>query len=439
MDSTAAVTNGHVVEDVLVTNKLASFVSDASYDILNPTVVQKLKELLIDHIGVASNAACNAESSQPFMDAILAFGGSQGASTVYAKGKTFPTQYAALLNGAFAHTYDFDDTFAAGALHPGASVVPAALAQSESSSTDCKALLIALAVGYEVVCRLARALGAGSYLRGFHSTGTAGIFGAIAAVGKVKNLSSDVIETAFGIAGSKAAGSMQFLENGSWNKRLHPGFAAHDALLCVSLAEAGVKGSSRVFEGTSGFLHSYTDKAVLKGLVEGLGNEWIFLGTALKPYPACRMTHASIEIAEKISKEKAVTVESISVTLSPTCWNIVGVPKPNKIRPENIVDAQFSIYVQAAIAWRTAPISVGLLIRKYTIRTFETFQLAFDVPLIRMCWVWQLSSQFDGEMGLKEKNLWMLLWERHQTPCRSIRFRPNFSRSLVRFMVKRVL
>ena len=351
MDSKAAVTNGHVVEDVLVTKKLANFVFDASYDTLNPAVVQKLKELLIDHIGVASNAACNAESSQPFMDAILAFGGSKGASTVYAKGKTFPTQYAALLNGAFAHTYDFDDTFAAGALHPGASVIPAALAQSESSNTDCKTLLIALAVGYEVVCRLARALGAGSYLRGFHSTGTAGIFGAIAAVGKVKNLSSDVIETAFGIAGSKAAGSMQFLENGSWNKRLHPGFAAHDALLCVSLAEAGVKGSSKVFEGSSGFLHSYTDKAELKGLIEGLGNEWIFMGTALKPYPACRMTHTSIELADKLSKEKAAAVESISVALSPTCWNIVGVPKTNKIRPENIVDAQFSIYVQIAIAW----------------------------------------------------------------------------------------
>jgi 2-methylcitrate dehydratase PrpD len=351
MDGTTPLTNGHAAEGILVTRKFASFVSDTKYDTLNPVVVQKLKELLLDHIGVASNAACNAESSQPFVDAILAFGGSKGASTVYAKGQTLAIQYAALLNGAFAHTYDFDDTFAAGALHPGASVIPAALAQSESSNADCKTLLIALAVGYEVVCRLARALGAGSYERGFHNTGTAGIFGAIAAVGKVKNLSSDVIETAFGIAGSKAAGSMQFLENGSWNKRLHPGFAAHDALLCVALAEAGLKGSSRAFEGGAGFLHSYTDKAELKGLIDGLGNEWIFTGTAIKPYPACRMTHTSIELAEKISKEKTVAVESITVALSPTCWNIVGVPKPNKIRPENTVDAQFSNYIQTAIAW----------------------------------------------------------------------------------------
>ena len=344
-------TNG-VKSQPSVTSELVCFVCDTTYEVLNPTIIQKIKELLLDHIGVASSAACNAESSKPFLDAITAFGGTQGHSTVYTKGKSFSIQSAALLNGAFAHTFDFDDTFAAGALHPGASVIPAALAQSELSKVDAKSLLTALAVGYEVICRIARALGSGSYERGFHSTGTAGIYGAIAAVAKVKKLSTATTEMAFGLAGSKAAGSMQFLDSGSWNKRLHPGFAAHDALLCIALAEAGVIGSSNPLEGKAGFFHSYAVNADLSRLTEGLGQDWIFLGTALKPYPACRMTHTSIEIAERMAQENpSVPVKSITVAMHPICWNIVGEPQPNKIRPENIVDAQFSNYAQTAIAW----------------------------------------------------------------------------------------
>ena len=335
-----------------VTPELVRFVCDTSYEELSSEIIQKIKELLLDHLGVASSAACHAESSKPFLDAITTFGGTEGRSTVYTKGNSFPMQSAALLNGAFAHTFDFDDTFAAGALHPGASVIPAALAQSELSNVDAKSLLIALAVGYEVICRLARALGAGSYERGFHSSGTAGIYGAIAAVANIKKLSTATTEMAFGLAGSKAAGSMQFLENGSWNKRLHPGFAAHDALLCIALAEAGVIGSSKPLEGKAGFLHSYAVNADMSHLILGLGQEWTFLSTALKPYPACRMTHTSIEIAERMSQEKpSAAVDSITVAMHPICWNIVGIPQANKIRPKNIVDAQFSNYIQTAIAW----------------------------------------------------------------------------------------
>ena len=335
-----------------VTHELANFVCDTTYETLSSDVIQKIKELLLDHIGVAASAACNAESSKPFLSAIAAFGGTEGNSTVYTKGKSFPVHSAALLNGAFAHTFDFDDTFAAGALHPGASVIPAALAQSELSNVHASSLLTALAVGYEVICRIARSLGSGSYERGFHSTGTAGIYGAIAAIAKIKKLSAVTTKMAFGLAGSKAAGSMQFLDNGSWNKRLHPGFAAHDALLCITLAEAGVIGSSKPLEGKAGFFHSYAVNSDMSSLTKGLGQEWIFLGTALKPYPACRMTHTSIEIAERMAQEKpSVAVESISVAMHPICWDIVGIPQPNKIRPENIVDAQFSNYVQTAIAW----------------------------------------------------------------------------------------
>jgi 2-methylcitrate dehydratase PrpD len=353
MDSSKAKTAKSDNPTISITPELASFVTSTSYESLSPEIVQKLKELLLDHIGVAASAAKTAESSKPFLNAIMAFAGAQsGHSTVYATGNSYMPQYAALLNGAFAHTFDFDDTFAAGALHPGASLIPAAIAQAEASKVDARALLTGLAVGYEVICRIARAAQDGSYERGFHSTGTAGIYGAIAAAASIKGLSTESTEAAFGLAGSKAAGSMQFLENGSWNKRLHPGFAAHDALLCIALAEAGVFGSAKPLEGKAGWFHSYSTKANLATVTDKLGVEWCFMSTALKPYPACRMTHTSIELADRLAKQKpGVEVKSILARMHSICYNIVGVLQPNKIRPENVVDAQFSNYVQTAIAW----------------------------------------------------------------------------------------
>lgn len=335
------------------TDELSSFVATTSFDSLSSDLITKLKDLVLDHIGVAASAAVTAESSDPFLTAIQGLDNGGGTSTVYGKGRKLSPRNAALLNGAFSHSFDFDDTLAVGASHPGASVIPAALAQAEASNASGRDLLVALAVGYEIVSRLSRALGDGAYPRGFHNTSTAGIFGAVAAIAKIKDLSETQVSNSFGLAGSKAAGTMQFLDNGSWNKRLHPGFAAHDAFMCVALAEAGVTGASNIFEGKWGFLHAYSDSPRLEGLTDGLGNQWLFTATALKPYPACRMTHSAIEIAARVSADNspARMPKRIAVRLSPACYNIVGVPSPNKRHPKTTVDAQFSIYYQVAVAW----------------------------------------------------------------------------------------
>ncbi|CAI4214292.1 unnamed protein product [Parascedosporium putredinis] len=294
-----------------VTGKICNFIARTKYEDCPPEIFSKLSDFMIDHIGVASSAALRGESSNALLQAVQVLGGNSGQSTVYAKGKTFTPQYAAFLNGAFAHTFDFDDTMAEAVLHPGASIIPAALAEAERSGSSGKHLLVALAVGYEVACRLGRALGTGGYARGFHNTSTAGIFGAVAALANLRGLSPSTVENAFGLAGSRASGSMQFLHNGAWNKRLHPGFAAHDALVCVALAEAG--------------------SANPAGICADLGSSWIFLATALKPFPACRMTHAAIEIAARTAAQEAPGM------------------MPEKI--STIVDAQFSIYYQIAASW----------------------------------------------------------------------------------------
>ncbi|OQU97232.1 hypothetical protein CLAIMM_03197 [Cladophialophora immunda] len=344
--------NGSTSEEVTVA--LAKFVASFSGDALSPEIVTKLKALLLDYIGVSASAGALAESSPKFLAGIAKFSqDAKGSCTVLTKGSTFPPQYAALLNGAWCHTYDFDDTTAEAILHPGCSLISAALAEAEILHTSGADLLLALAVGYEVACRIGIALGLGSYRRGFHNTGTVGLYGSIAAVCKLRGSSQQVVEDAFGLALSKAAGSMQFLENGSWNKRLHPGFAAHDALLCVSLAEAGVIGATKAIEGKYGLLHNYSETGNPDTLTQALGKKWTFLSTACKPFPACRMTHGQLEMIGEMRKSHAShgLPKRITVYLPPGCFPIVGVPAPNKMQPDCIVDAQFSSYFQVAASW----------------------------------------------------------------------------------------
>ncbi|KAF2971776.1 hypothetical protein GQX73_g1838 [Xylaria multiplex] len=336
-----------------ITEELCKFIVEATYDQLDEKLVDRIKDYVADCIGISVGAASICESTEPFLRGVIALGGKSGQSTVFTKGSAFSPQYAGFLNAAFAHSFDFDDTHASSILHPGATAIPAALAQAELLNSDGKTLLLGIAVGYEITCRIGRGYNFGGYTRGFHNTATAGIFGAVAAISKIKGLSLDQVKNAFGLAGSKAAGSIQFVDNGSWNKRLHPGFAVHDAFVAVALAEAGVIGASRPIEGKYGALHSFSATSTTVGLTDRLGSEWIFRETAIKPFPACRMTHSAIEVVSGVAKEAgSKMVEHITVALSPGCYPIVGPPEANKIHPRTIVDAQFSMYYQVAIAWK---------------------------------------------------------------------------------------
>jgi 2-methylcitrate dehydratase PrpD len=340
---------------VLATEIFSSFTADSTFDTIPVSLVNWLKILLVDYAGVAIAGAKNGESSKPFHEAVLALYASDGSkckSTVITRGANYMPQYAALLNAAYAHTLDFDDTFMEGILHPGVTVISAALVEAERLNCDGEALLTAVAVGYEVVCRLGIALGAGGFDNGFHNTATAGVFGAIVAIAKLRGVSAATIASAMGIGVSRAAGSMQYLQNGAWNKRLHPGFAAHDAFICVAFAQAGVLAANQPIEGEKGLLHSFTATPNLEHLTEGLGRKWVSEDTAIKPYPACRMAHAAIDVAAVLRKTAdGRKVKGMYLTISPSFWDIVGNPAPNKIHPKTIVDAQFSAYYQIALTW----------------------------------------------------------------------------------------
>lgn len=333
------------------TRALAEFAASAA---VPSDLLGMVEECVLDLAGHSAYSARYAESSAAFRAGVRAADRAGAGFTVIGEPDGYSRNQAALLNGAFAHTMDFDDTNVYGVLHPGAPVTPAAMAAAETETVGGRAFLEAIAIGYEVASRIGAALGETAYDRGFHVTSVAGIFGAVAAAGRLYRLDGPGLDAAFGLAGSLASGSMQYLDNGAWNKRLHPGFAAQAALQALDFARAGVVGASDALAGRYGLLTGHSNQPHPERLTERLGDEWVARLTGIKPYPSCRLTHGAVDAALTLrdrvpAAERANAV--LEIALSPTAFGIVGEPVSLKLAPHNIVDGQFSVYFQVACAW----------------------------------------------------------------------------------------
>lgn len=335
------------------TARVAAHCTEMSFADLPADVREKLKRHLLDYFGVTLGAREHAEST-PSILAGLGGGSEGGEATAIGTGEQWAPDRAAAVNGALAHSLDFDDTHRESSLHPGAPVIPAALAVAEHEGATTERLLAGVSAGFDVACVLGRAVNPDAhYDRGFHGTATCGTFGAIAAAGVVAGLSVDEFEAAFGVGGSQAAGSLQFLSNGAWNKRLHPGLAARRGVTATSLGAAGFRGADAAIEGEYGFLNGYTDDPNPEAF-DRLGDEYAVMETALKPYPCCRYMHAAIDALTDIGTEVAPSsVNSVVVDLPEPGVRLTGDPIEQKRRPSNFVDCQFSMPFASALALTT--------------------------------------------------------------------------------------
>lgn len=336
-----------------ITEQLAQFVADLSSEEIPAEVTNRAAMLTLDLWGNMVRARNDAASTECVLAAATDLGLGHGPCLVVGGGETVSPAGAAFLNGTFAHTLDFDDTHALGSLHPSAPVIPAALAAAQMTRCNGRTLLTGIIAGYEVGCRLSQALvPSDHYDRGFHPTATAGIFAAAAAAAKIFDFDRAKVSAAFGAALSHAAGTMQFLENGSWNKRTQIGGAAMNGLLAACLARRGFIGAAKAIEGQYGFLKAYAPKSVPERAIAGLGREWETLRIGVKPYPSCRMTHAPIDILlDQVRNHqlKAEAVQEVRIGLSNKGIDLVGAPQDRKRRPRHVVDGQFSMHFSAAV------------------------------------------------------------------------------------------
>lgn len=330
-----------------ITERLAAHAAGLDAAALPAPVRQRAAEMLLDLWGIMARAQLDADTTACFRATLADLGLDAGSASVVAEEAGFSPYGAALFNGALAHSLDFDDTHAAGSIHPGATVIPAALAAAEIAGADGRTLIAAIVAGYDVVCRLSVALGPSRhYARGFHPTATCGAFGAAAAAGRALGLSPERMAAAFGLAASRAAGSLQFLENGAWNKRWQVGAAAADGLSVALAARNGFHAAAAPLEGRFGFFKGYTDGAEPDEAVADLGSRFSIMETAVKPYPACRYTHAALDGILALRAEHGIAagdVEAIEIGLPQTGVELTGVPADAKRRPRSVVDGQFSM------------------------------------------------------------------------------------------------
>lgn len=329
-----------------ITDTLAAFCADISLATLPADVVDRTPLLLLDLLGSIVRARKEAAVAPPLLATVDALGLGNGAARVFGDASGYAPAGAAFLNSALAHALDFDDTHAAGTLHPGAPVIPAALAAAEIMGASGADILAAIVAGYETCCRIAVALPAGDhYARGFHPSATCGVFGAAAAASRIFGLDAAGVSSALGIALSQSAGSLQFLADGAQTKPFQVGWATMAGLTAATLARNGYKGPGEAIEGRHGFLQGYAPSPKPERVVQDLGTVYELMKTGIKPYPSCRYGHAGIDAVLALRAEHGLQpedVDSLTYGLSNAGLLLVGAPIAHKRNPRNIVDAQFS-------------------------------------------------------------------------------------------------
>jgi 2-methylcitrate dehydratase PrpD len=339
------------------TNTLARFVAELRFESLPAEVVERTRLLVMDHVGIALRARHAADLNAAASAALTSLGLAGGAASVIGDAAGYAPPAAAFYNGNLAHSLDFDDTHARGSIHPSAPIVPAALAAAEMTGADGRRVIAGIVAGYEVQIRLSLALDPTEhYRRGFHPTATCGVFGAAAAAAVVFGLSTQQVDWAFGLCGSQAAGSMQFITDGAWNKPFHTGYAAMSGLIAASMAREGFVGTAQALEGArAGFLNAYSPNPRPAEVVADLGERWETMQIAVKPYPSCRYGHAALDALIALRAANDIDyrdVQSVEVGLPGTGWALIGDPEEEKQNPSNYVDGQFSMPFVAAVALR---------------------------------------------------------------------------------------
>ena len=301
----------------------------------------KCEDLAVDAIGLAV-----AARNQAYVKAALDGWDDDGSCTAIGLERTLSAAGAAFVNGTAMHGEDFDDTFEGGPVHAGAVMVPGVLAACERHNPDGASALLGIAVGVETLCRLSLVAPKMVHKAGFHPTAVLGAMAAAAGIGAALKLDRRQLVDALGIAGSMASGIIEYLAEGAWTKRLHPGWAAQAGLRAALLARHGFLGPRTVFEGAHGFFHGFahTTEGDYQALTADFGERWVTETLAFKPYPCGTMTHPYIDCARRLSARGVVPdeIKEIICEVGEGTVHRLWEPLGDKRRPPNGYAGKFS-------------------------------------------------------------------------------------------------
>jgi 2-methylcitrate dehydratase PrpD len=332
-----------------VTRTLARYLVKSRWEDIPQRVRHEASRALLNWLGCAVGS-CRHETVECALAAVRPFSGPPQAA-VLGRAERLDILHAALVNGISSHVLDFDDTHVK-AIHPSAPVLPALLAYAEWRRISGAELAHAFVLGVEAEERVGLSVFPEHYEAGWHITGTAGVFGAAAAAGKLLALDEQRMTWALGIAATQAAGLQEMF--GSMCKSLHPGRAAQNGLTAALLAASGFTSSERAIEAPRGFARVASTRFDPAVITEGLGERFELLSNMYKPYACGLVVHAAIDGCIEICREHGLApdaIEAVELTVSPLVLRLTG-----KAAPQSGLEGKFSVYhaVAAAIVHRSA-------------------------------------------------------------------------------------
>ena len=332
-----------MVESLGATVVLADYVVGASFDDVPTAVVRESVRSLLNWAGCAIGGSGH-ETVDRALAAVSPFAG-EGVARLFGRVEKTDPLNAALLNGISSHVFDFDDTHLKTIIHPAGPVASCLLALAEVRPMTGAELLHAFILGVEVECRIGNAVYPAHYDIGWHITGTAGVFGAAAAAGKILGLDRQQMVWALGIAGTQSSGFREMF--GTMCKSFHPGRAAQNGLLSALLAQQGFTSSDRVLEAPRGFAHVMSTERDFSEITDGLGDHFEISLNTYKPFACGIVIHPSIDGAVQLRTDhdlKPADIARVELKVAPLVLELTG-----KKTPVNGLESKFSVYHSCAV------------------------------------------------------------------------------------------
>ncbi|TMH58527.1 MAG: MmgE/PrpD family protein [Betaproteobacteria bacterium] len=323
---------------------LARFVAYTKPHEMTERVRREAKRAILNWLGCAIGAS-HHDTVERAIAALAPFAGPPQA-TVLGRHERFDIFHAALLNGMTSHTFDFDDTHLRTIIHPTGPVASALLALAEHTPVSGDAFIHAFVLGTEVECRIGNAVYPSHYDVGWHITGTAGVFGAAAAVGRLLGLTEQQLVWALGIAATQASGLREMF--GSMCKPLHVGLAARNGLQAALLAKQDFTSAAQPIEGRRGFANVLATERDLSKITDRLGETWELEANSYKPFACGVVVHPAIDGCLQLRTEEglaAASIEVIELRVHPLVLELTG-----KKAPRTGLEGKFSVYHSAAVA-----------------------------------------------------------------------------------------
>ena len=327
-----------------VTRPLAEWIAGLSGADIPAAVRQEGVRTFANWLGCAVGGARH-ETVDRALAAIRPFAGSPQASVI-GRTERLDVLHAALVNGISSHVLDYDDTHLKTIIHPAGPVASAILAVAEHRPVSGDDLLTALIVGIEVECRLGNAVYPDHYDRGWHITGTTGVFGAAAAVARLIGLDAQRTTWALGTAATQSSGLREMF--GTMCKSFHPGAAARNGAMAAYLAEAGFDSSERAIEAPRGFANVLSTKQDYAEILDGLGSRWEAALNSYKPFACGIVIHPTIDGCKQLRDELGEAVADIvavELRTHPLVLELTG-----KTAPKTGLEGKFSVFHSAATA-----------------------------------------------------------------------------------------